>query len=344
MADDMNAGAMRTLGEENAHQGSFHELHHLHLGEPTLSECSSCAASISSNTMVGATSRLTSSSSSPLSIPRRCAIVEIVCAIFVNSCSASRLICRSRSARLSAAAAMRFWLMRMKVDRKIASTDHGQHHKRLVPWSHTGHPAEIRNDPEPKRRKVKAHEPHTAGEGGDRVRKPRIPTGRGCLSRPALGKAANIPLQNGSESFGWRRLVSGILHVLAPSQRSSTSLLRCEWATACIIRGSGIRRSPLFPLVPGWRIVKVTARRPGLWRLRRMPESSQLFRDVHHGPQPATAYLFHELSFAPPSVVIMRSTRLLDSRSTPVSPRNRSPESTWAINTSLTFAVCCAPQ
>ena len=34
----------------------------------------------------------------------------------VISCSASRLNCRSRSARLAAAAAMRFWLVRTKVD------------------------------------------------------------------------------------------------------------------------------------------------------------------------------------------------------------------------------------
>jgi hypothetical protein len=42
---------------------------------------------------------------------------------FVSSRSVSRLTCRSRSARLSAAAVMRFWLINTKVDRKIASTD-----------------------------------------------------------------------------------------------------------------------------------------------------------------------------------------------------------------------------
>ena len=44
-------------------------------------------------------------------------------ATLVSSCSASRLICRSRSARLLAAAALRFWLIRTKVDKKIASTE-----------------------------------------------------------------------------------------------------------------------------------------------------------------------------------------------------------------------------
>ena len=41
----------------------------------------------------------------------------------VISCSASRLICRSSSARRSASAAARFWEISTKVDRKIASTD-----------------------------------------------------------------------------------------------------------------------------------------------------------------------------------------------------------------------------
>ena len=41
----------------------------------------------------------------------------------VSSCSVSSEICRSRSARLSASAALRFWLIRTKVDRKIASTE-----------------------------------------------------------------------------------------------------------------------------------------------------------------------------------------------------------------------------
>ena len=40
-----------------------------------------------------------------------------------TSCSTSRLICRSRSARLSTVAWLRFWLISTKVDRKIASTD-----------------------------------------------------------------------------------------------------------------------------------------------------------------------------------------------------------------------------
>jgi hypothetical protein len=39
------------------------------------------------------------------------------------SCSASRLIWRSRSARRSARAAIRFWEMSTKVERKMASTD-----------------------------------------------------------------------------------------------------------------------------------------------------------------------------------------------------------------------------
>ncbi len=41
----------------------------------------------------------------------------------VISCSASRLICRSRSARWSATLAIRFWVIMTKVEMKIASTD-----------------------------------------------------------------------------------------------------------------------------------------------------------------------------------------------------------------------------
>jgi len=44
-------------------------------------------------------------------------------ASLVTSGSASRLICRSSLARLSAAALIRFWVINMKVERKMASTD-----------------------------------------------------------------------------------------------------------------------------------------------------------------------------------------------------------------------------
>ena len=48
--------------------------------------------------------------------PIRSAIPDTSVTSLVISCSASRLNCRSRSARLAAAAAMRFWLVRTKVD------------------------------------------------------------------------------------------------------------------------------------------------------------------------------------------------------------------------------------
>jgi hypothetical protein len=56
-------------------------------------------------------------------MPSRSAIAATIAASLVISCSASRLICRSSSARFSAAAAMRFCVIRTKVDRKIASTE-----------------------------------------------------------------------------------------------------------------------------------------------------------------------------------------------------------------------------
>ena len=48
--------------------------------------------------------------------PIRSAIPDTSVTSLVISCSASRLNCRSRSARMAAAAAMRFWLVRTKVD------------------------------------------------------------------------------------------------------------------------------------------------------------------------------------------------------------------------------------
>ena len=41
----------------------------------------------------------------------------------VISCSASRLICRSRSARFARRRGQRFWLIKTKVERKIASVE-----------------------------------------------------------------------------------------------------------------------------------------------------------------------------------------------------------------------------
>jgi hypothetical protein len=66
---------------------------------------------------------LARSASASVLTPVRSAIAETIVTSLVTSCSASRLIYRSRSARLSAAAAMRFWLISTKVERKMASTD-----------------------------------------------------------------------------------------------------------------------------------------------------------------------------------------------------------------------------
>ena len=63
------------------------------------------------------------SGSWPVSIPRCVAIAMVKASSLVISCSASRLICKSRSARFSAWAVIRFCVIRIKVDRKMASTE-----------------------------------------------------------------------------------------------------------------------------------------------------------------------------------------------------------------------------
>src|SRR5512132_3267444 len=80
------------------------------LSQSRLGYSGSCWASISLSTASGATSFVTSliSGSVFASAPRRSAMVVTSPVSFVSSCSVSRLMCRSRSARLSAAAAMRF--------------------------------------------------------------------------------------------------------------------------------------------------------------------------------------------------------------------------------------------
>ena len=79
------------------------------------------------------------------------------------------------SARLSAAAAMRFWLIRTKVERKMASTDAiiARTTKR-DPRRNAGDPAEVGYDPEAEEGEVQVDEPHAAGEAGDRLRQPLL--------------------------------------------------------------------------------------------------------------------------------------------------------------------------
>ena len=55
--------------------------------------------------------------------PSFCATADTIAINLVSSCSIRSVICTSRSARLSAAADMRFWVMSTKVARKIASSE-----------------------------------------------------------------------------------------------------------------------------------------------------------------------------------------------------------------------------
>src|SRR5215212_4434624 len=76
------------------------------------------APSILSSTLSGATSCLASatSCSTLLFTPKWVAMADVSIASFEISCSANKLICKSRSARLSAAAAIRFCVISTKVD------------------------------------------------------------------------------------------------------------------------------------------------------------------------------------------------------------------------------------
>ena len=109
-----------------------------------------------------------------VSTPIRSAIPDTSVASLVTSCSASRLICRSRSARLSAAAAMRFWLISTKVERKMASTEATIARTTTKdPGGNAGDPAEIGHDPEAEEGEVQVDEQHAAGKAGDvHVRNP----------------------------------------------------------------------------------------------------------------------------------------------------------------------------
>ena len=88
----------------------------------------------------------------------------------VTSCSASRLICRSSSARLSEAALIRFCVINIKVERKIASTDAtiAKITKDGSNLGTPGHETEIGEDPEAIYNDVHVDKPYGPAETGDR--------------------------------------------------------------------------------------------------------------------------------------------------------------------------------
>jgi hypothetical protein len=112
------------------------------------------------------------SSSPPIAL----AMSSIKVAIFVSSCSVSRLICRSRSARLSAAVAIRFCVIRtMRQEYRFDRCDYCQDHKGIIPSWHAWNQAKIGHDPKSKQRKMNIDKQHASGESSNGISYSRLP-------------------------------------------------------------------------------------------------------------------------------------------------------------------------